>query len=141
MKKRLQKKVVTRCLRNAQDWLDYYNSLGDSCEGMVSHHAVKTLCRLDFLLESHQTKTALAMAQDEWKHTMHPAPHPVATKIVEAQFHSHQQVLEDREIEQMEQSALQHADEFQSPDDVAVYDDLEANGSAEIDYPDDDLPF
>lgn len=108
---------------------------------MVSHHAVKTLCRLDFLLESHQTKTALALAQDEWKHTMHPAPHPVATKIVEAQFHSHQQVLEDREIEQMEQRTLQHADEFQSPDDVAVYGALEANGSAGIDYPDDDLPF
>lgn len=41
----------------------------------------------------------------------------------------------------MEQRALQNADEFQSPDDVAVYGDLEAQGLAEIDYPDDDLPF
>ena len=72
---------------------------------------------------------------------MHPAPHPVATKIVEAQFHSHQQVLEDREIKQMEQRARQHADEFQAPDNVAVYGALEANGSAVIEFSDDDLPF
>lgn len=82
------------------------------------------------------------MAKDEWHHTMHPAPHPIATKLAEAKFHSHQQVLKSREVERMKQLAQQHADDFQLPDDVAFYDDLEAHGFAKPNHPDDDsLPF